>query len=159
MEILDFILDNIFVKCGKDIFKQVIGIPIGLDSGQDIANLLLFSYESDYVEKMSKENLTLARKFSLCFRYIDDLCVGNFPNFREHIYKIYPRQLEIKPESNNPLEVAFLDLKLIIHNSMLTFSIYDKRDDFNFNIVNFPFMESCIPKKSALGGFFSQLIR
>ena len=159
MEILDFILDNIFVKCGKDIFKQVIGIPIGLDSGQDIANLLLYSYESDYVEKMSKENLTLARKFSLCFRYIDDLCVGNFPNFREHIYKIYPRQLEIKPESNNPLEVAFLDLKLIIHNSMLTFSIYDKRDDFNFNIVNFPFMESCIPKKSALGVFFSQLIR
>ena len=53
IEILDFILDNIYVKCGKDIFKQVIGIPIGLDSGQDIANLLLFSYESDYVANLA----------------------------------------------------------------------------------------------------------
>ena len=50
MEVLDFIL-NIFVKCAKDVFMQVIGIPIGLDSGQDIANLLLFCYESIYVEK------------------------------------------------------------------------------------------------------------
>ena len=159
MEVLDFILDNIYVKFGKDIYKQIVGIPIGLDSGQDIANLLLYCYESDYVEKISKENLTLARKFSLCSRYIDDLSVGNFPDFREHIYKIYPRELEIKPESNNPKEVAFLDLKMKINNSQLTFSIYDKRDDFNFAIVNFPYMDSCIPKKSALGVFYSQLIR
>ena len=159
MEVLDFILDNIFVKCGEDIFKQVIGIPIGLDSGQDIANLLLFCYESTYVEKISKQDMTLARKFSLCSRYIDDLFVGNFPSFREHIYKIYPRELEIKPESNNPMEVAFLDLKINYTNSQINFSIYDKRDDFNFNIVNFPYMDSCIPKKSALGVFYSQLIR
>ena len=159
MEVLDFILDNIFVKCGKDIYKQVIGIPIGLDSGQDIANLLLFCYESDYVEKISKQNLTLARKFSLCSRYIDDLFVGNFPSFREHIYKIYPRELEIKPESNNPKVIAFLDLKINCNNSQINFSIYDKRDDFNFPIVNFPYMDSCIPKKSALGVFHSQLIR
>ena len=57
IEILDFILDNIYVKCGKDIFKQVIGIPIGLDSGQDIANLLLFSYESDYVANLAKTDV------------------------------------------------------------------------------------------------------
>ena len=42
---------------------------------------------------------------------------------------------------------------------MLDFSIYDKRDDFNFEIVNFPYMDSCIPKKSALGVFYSQMIR
>ena len=51
MDILEFILDNIFVKFGRKVFKQVIGIPIGLDSGQDIANLWFFSCESDYVEK------------------------------------------------------------------------------------------------------------
>ena len=64
MEILEFILDNIFVKFGDRVFKQVVGIPIGLDSGQDIANLLLFCYESNYVEKISKTNMSLARKFS-----------------------------------------------------------------------------------------------
>ena len=159
MEILEFILDNIYVKYGEKVFKQVIGIPIGLDSGQDIANLLLFCYESDYVEKTSRQDMVLARKFNLCSRYIDDLFVGNFPNFREHIYKIYPRELEIKPESNDIRDVAYLDLRIKSENGRLDFSIYDKRDDFNFEIVNFPFMDSCIPKKSALGVFYSQLLR
>ena len=159
MEILEFILDNIFVKYGRKVFKQIVGIPIGLDSGQDIANLLLYSYESDYVDKTSKQDMVLARKFNLCFRYLDDLFVGNFSSFKEHIYKIYPRELEIKPESNNTVEVSYLDLRIKSENGTLDFSIYDKRDDFNFQIVNFPFMDSCIPKKSALGVFFSQLIR
>ena len=159
METLEFILDNIFVKFGDLVFKQVIGIPIGLDSGQDIANLLLFCYESNYVEKISKTNMSLARKFSLCSRYIDDLFVGNFPSFKDHVYEIYPRALEIKPEFTNPREVAYLDLKMKVENVNLMFSVYDKRDDFNFDIVNFPFMDSCIPKKSALGVFYSQLIR
>ena len=73
---MEFVLDNIFVRYGRKIYKQVVGIPIGLDSGQDIANLLLFSYESEYVEKVSKQDLFLARKFNLCSRYIDDLFVG-----------------------------------------------------------------------------------
>ena len=158
-EILSFILDNIFVKCGKNIYKQVIGIPIGLDSGQDIANLLLFCYESEYVEKLSKEDIVLARKFNFNRRYIDDLFVANFPEFKNHIYKIYPRELEIKLESSNPKNLSYLDLKIVSNNDDLTFSVYDKRDDFNFEIVNYPFSDSCIPKKSALGVYVSQLLR
>ena len=114
------------------------GIPIGLDSGQDIANLLLFSYEADYVEKTSKQDLVMERKFNLCSRYIDDLFVGNFSNFKEHIYEIYPRELEIKPESENVREVSYLDLRIKSENGILDFSIYAKRDDLNFEIVNFP---------------------
>ena len=81
VEILDFILDNIYVKCGMHIFKQIIGIPIGLDSGQDIANLLLFSYESDYVANLAKTNVDLARKFNLCKQYIDDDQMISFGGF------------------------------------------------------------------------------
>ena len=158
-EILEFILDNIYVRYGKDVYKQVIGIPIGLDSGQDIANLLLYSYESDYVGEISKIDLSLARKFRLNERYIDDLFVANFPTFRDHIYEIYPQDLEIKLESNNTQEVTYLDLKIKSENSILNFSVYDKRDDFSFDIVNYPYIDSCIPKKSALGVYYSQLIR
>ena len=159
MEILEFILDNIFVRYGNVVYKQITGIPIGLDSGQDIANLLLYCYESEYVEKVSRENLGLARKFSFCFRYIDDLFVGNFHDFGEHIYKIYPRSLDIKLEASSITEVSYLDLKIISQNSNLVFSIYDKREDFSFEIINFPYLDSCIPKNSALGVFISQLIR
>ena len=159
IEILEFILDNIFVKFGNKIYKQVVGVPIGSDSGADIANLLLFSYESDYIEKVSKQNINLARKFNTCYRYIDDLFVGNFDTFHEHIYKIYPRELLINPESNNPKDIAYLDLRIRLENDSIDFSIYDKRDNFSFEIVNFPYIDSCIPKKSALGVFYSQLIR
>ena len=109
--------------------------------------------------EISKIDLSLARKFRLNGRYVDDLFVANFPTFRDHIYRIYPRDLEIKLESNNTLELTYLDLKIKSENSILNFSVYDKRDDFSFDIVNFPFIDSCIPKKSALGVFYSQLIR
>ena len=54
---------------------------------------------------------------------------------------------------------AYLDLQIKSENGGLDFLIYDKRDDLNFEIVNFPFMVSCIPKNSAIGVFCSQLIR
>ena len=50
-------------------------------------------------------------------------------------------------------------MRIRLENEVVDFSIYDKRDDFRFEIVNFPFIDSCIPKKSALGVFYSQLIR
>ena len=159
IEVLEFMLDNIFVRFGNMVYKQVIGVPIGSDAGAEIANLLLFSYESEYIEKLSKQDITLARKFNLCSRYIDDLFVGNFPNFQEHIYNIYPRELAINLASNNTRDIAYLDLRIKIEDASLDFSIYDKRDDFNFEIINFPYIESCIPRKSALGVFYSQLIR
>ena len=41
----------------------------------------------------------------------------------------------------------------------LQVKLYDKRDDFNFNIVNFPFLSSNIPQSPAYGVYVSQLIR
>ena len=55
---------------------------------------------------------------------------------------------------------SYLDLLLSIgRDGQLHTSIYDKRDDFNFNITNFPFLSSNIPTSSAYGVFISQLIR
>ena len=61
-------------------------------------------------------------------------------------------------ESTN--SASYLDLLLSIwRDGQLLTSIYDKRDDFNFNITNFPFLSSNIPSSPAYGVFFSQLIR
>ena len=160
VRILFFILDNIFVTFGDKTYKQVIGIPIGLDSGQDIANLLLFYYESTHVENVAKDNFALARKFSECSRYIDDLFSSNFSEFHNHIPLIYPQALEVNKSSDLVNKVNYLDLNINIDDSNdLILSIYDKRDDFPFDIVNFPFLDSCIPRKPALGIYLSQLIR
>ena len=160
LKILDFILDNIYVKFGDGLFKQVVGIPIGLDSGQDIANLLLYHYESTYVEDLSKRDLTLARKFSNVYRYIDDLFEGNFSEFKIHLPLIYPPELVVNASSDLPNAVNYLDLAIVADTDQnLDISIYDKREDFSFEIVNFPYLDSCIPRKPALGIFLSQLIR
>ena len=37
--------------------------------------------------------------------------------------------------------------------------IYDKRDDFDFNIVNFPFLDGDVPRSTSYGVYISQFIR
>ena len=45
-----------------------------------------------------------------------------------------------------------------ISNDIVSTKIYDKRDDFDFDIVNFPFLDSEVPRSSSYGVYFSQLI-
>jgi hypothetical protein len=55
---------------------------------------------------------------------------------------------------------SYLDILLNIDsNGKLTTSLYDKRDDFDFAIVNFPFLSSNIPLSPAYSVYISHLIR
>ena len=56
-------------------------------------------------------------------------------------------------------EAAFLDLNLSIHNDIVSTKIYNKWDDFNFDIVNFPFLDGDVPQRLSYGVYISQLIR
>ena len=53
-------------------------------------------------------------------------------------------------------KAAFLDLYLSISNDIVSTKIYDKRDDFDFEIVNFPFLDGDVPRSTS---YISQLIR
>ena len=52
-----------------------------------------------------------------------------------------------------------LDLHLSITNDIVSTKIYDKRDDFDFEIVNFPFLDGDVPRATSYGVYISQLIR
>ena len=56
-------------------------------------------------------------------------------------------------------EAPFWDLNLSITNGIVSSKIYDKRDDFNFEIVNFPFLGRDVPRSPSHGVYISQLIR
>ena len=56
-------------------------------------------------------------------------------------------------------EAPFLDLHLSISNGFVSSKIYDKRDDFDFDIVNFPFLDGDVPRSTSYGIYISQLIR
>ena len=52
-----------------------------------------------------------------------------------------------------------MDLHLSIANGFVSPKIYDKRDDFDFDIVNFPFLDGDVPRRASYGVYISQLIR
>ena len=57
------------------------------------------------------------------------------------------------------IEAPFLDFHLTISDGFVSSKIYDKRDDFDFDIVNFPFIDGDIPRATSYGVYISQLIR
>ena len=74
--------------------------------------------------------------------------------------RICPPELEVKETTDTASSASFLDLYLEFdHSGQLSTKIYDKRDDFNFKIINFPNMCSNIPASPAYGVYISQLIR
>ena len=102
----------------------------------------------------------LASRFNFTYRYIDDVLSINNPEFENYLGQMYPVELEIKDTTESNTSAFYLDLLLSIgRKCQFHTSIYDKRDDFNFHITNFPFMSSNIPTSPAYGVFISQLIR
>ena len=74
--------------------------------------------------------------------------------------QIYPTELQLnKANSSSDTEAPFLDLNSSITNRKVSSKIYDKRDDFNFEIVNFPFLDGDVPRFPSYGVYISQLIR
>jgi hypothetical protein len=74
--------------------------------------------------------------------------------------RIYPIELEIKDTTDTYRSASYLDLLLEIDSEgRLRAKLCDKRDDFNFPIVNFPFICGSIPEATAYGVYISQLIR
>jgi hypothetical protein len=73
---------------------------------------------------------------------------------------IYLDELETKDTTESDKSALYLDILLNTDsNGRLTTSLYDKHDDFDFAIINFPFLCSKIPFSPAYGVYISQLIR
>ena len=89
--------------------------------------------------------------FNSTSRYLDYLLnIDNIP-FEHMIHRIYPAELQLNKANASDTEAAFLDLNLSIHNDIVSTKIYDKRDDFNFDIVNFPFLDGDVPRCPSYG--------
>ena len=159
-KMIEFLVDNIYVRFGGQLFRQMVGIPMGTNCAPILADLFLYSYENEFLDKLIKEGKRkLARKFNLSYRYIDDLISFNNERFKEFISDIYPKELTISETTESTSVALYLYLLFIRDNSNnITTKLYDKRDTFGFHIVNFPFMSCNIPSAPAYGVYASQLI-
>ena len=156
IKMLEYLIDNIFVEFGGRIFQQTIGIPMGTNCVPLFADLFLYSHEAEFVQSLLKAGKKhLAQQFDFTYRYIDDVLSLRNTKCAMYLEFIYPRELEIKETTGTAASSSYLDCYLYIDNGKL----YDKRDDFNFPIVNFPFLSSNISSAPSYGVYVSQLIR
>ena len=72
--------------------------------------------------------------------------------------QIYPTELKLDKANSSDTEAPFLDLNLSI-TCIVSSKMCDKRDDFNFGIVNFRFLDGDVHRSPSCGVYISQLIR
>ena len=73
--------------------------------------------------------------------------------------QIYPTELQLNKGVSSDTDAPFLDLDLSITNGIVSSTIYDKRDEFHFKKVNFPFLDGDVPRSPSYGVFILQFIR
>ncbi|KAK3093303.1 hypothetical protein FSP39_013879 [Pinctada imbricata] len=161
IQMLNFLIDNIFVVFGGKVFQQIVGIPMGTNCAPLLADIFLYSYEAEFIQSLVSDGKRyLASDFNFTYRYIDDVLSINNPKFADYLSSIYPSELEVKETTETNNSASYLDIMLSYDtDGHMNTSLYDKRDDFNFSITNFPFLSSNIPSSPAYGVFISQLIR
>ena len=91
-------------------------------------------------------------------RYLDDLLNIDNPYLEGMVKRIYPPELQLNKANTSDTEAPFLDLHLSISNGFVSSKIYDKRDDFDFYKVIFPFLDGDFPRSTSYGVYISQLI-
>ena len=112
---------------------------------------------------LSLQMITSLKLLKLAFnstsRYLDDLLNidNNFLN--SMVNHIYPSKLHLNKTNVSDTEALFFYLHLSISDVFIKTRIFNKRDDFDFDIVNFPFLDGESPRSTSYGVYISQLIR
>ena len=87
--------------------------------------------------------------FNSTSRYLDNLLDIDSPYFEGMVNQSYPPELQLNIANIKDTEPPFLDLRLSIANGFDSSKAYDKRDNFDFDIVNFPFFNGDIPRRAS----------
>ena len=75
------------------------------------------------------------------------------PYFEQMVGQIYPTELQLNKANSSDTEALFLDLNLSITIGIVSSKIYDKRDDFNFEIVNFTFLDWDVSRSASFSAY------
>ena len=97
--------------------------------------------------------------FNSTSKYLDNLLNNDNLYFEGMVNQSYQSELQLNKANTSDTEAPFLDLHLPISNGFVSSKIYDKRDDFDFDVVKFPFLDGDVPRRPSYGVYISQLLR
>ena len=156
----DLFVGQHFIRFGTKLYRQVVGIPMGTNCAPLVADLFLFCYERDFMMSLSDDKQAdVIDAFNTTFRYLDDILNIYNVYFDNMVSQIYPSELQLNKTNTSDTQAALFDLHLSISKDIVSTKIYDKRDDFDFEIVNFPFLDGYVPHSTSYGIYISQPIR
>ena len=159
-EALIYLLDNIYIRFGTKLYRQIVGIPISTNCAPLVADLFLFCYEKDFMTSLSDvKQAEIIEAFKSTSRYLDDLLNIDNPYFEGMVNRIYPPELQLNKANTSDTEAPFLDLHLSISNGFVSSKIYDISAMTDSDIVNSPFLDGEVPRSTSYGVYISQLIR
>ena len=93
---LHYCLDNIFIRFGSKLYRQIVGILMGTNCAPLVADLFLFCYERDFMLSLSDNNQAdVVETFNSTSRYLDDLLNIDNPYFEQMVSQIYPTELHL----------------------------------------------------------------
>ena len=142
------------------VISYTVGIPMGTNCAPLVADLFLFCYERNFMTSLSDDNQAdITEAFNSTSRYLDDLLNIDNLYFEGMVNQIYPPELQLNKANTSDTEAPLLDLHLSISYGFVSCKIYDKRDDFDFDIVNFPFLDGDVLCRPSYGVIISQLIK
>ena len=123
-------------------------IPMGRNCASLVADLFLYCYERDFMDSLNHDNQAdVIEAFKSTSRYLDDLLNIDNPYFEGMVNQIYLPELQLNKVYITDTEAPFLDLHFSVANGFVSSKIYDMRDDFDFDIVNFPFLDGDVPRR------------
>ena len=132
---------------------------MGTNCAPLVADLLLFCFERDFMMSLSDDKqVGVIDAFNTSSRYLDDILNINDVYFDNMVRQIYHSELQLNKNNTSDTKAAFLDLYLSISNDIVSTKINDKRDDFDFEIVNFLFLDGDAPRSTSYGVYISKLI-
>ena len=119
---LHYLLDNIFIRFGSKLYRQIVGIPMGTNCAPLVADLFLFCYERDFMLSLSDINQTnIIEAFNSTYNLLN----VDSPYFKHMVGQIYPTELQLNKTNYSDTEAPFLDVDLSITNGLVSSKIYD----------------------------------
>ena len=157
--LVSHLIKETYFQIGNLLFKQCIGIPMGIDPAPFWANLHLYAYEYKFIKSLMSTNKRRAIRFKYATRFIDDECnLNDGGEFGRSFHAICPSELELKFEHQGT-HATFLDIDIKISNGIFIYKLFDKRDDFPFFIVRMPDLSGNIPNHVFYGSIMSEFLR
>ena len=93
---LSYLLDNIYIRFGTKLYRQIVGIPMGTNCAPLVADLFLYCYERDFLDSLNHDNQAdVIEAFNSTSRYLDDLLNIDNPYFEGMVNQIYPPELQL----------------------------------------------------------------